>query len=77
MNEKARIGRRVSRHTMLLNAFLVAIKLTVGLLSNSSVLVADAFHSFTDILSSVFVFFGITISSKPADEEHPLYYYLG
>ncbi|QVK21016.1 cation transporter [Mycoplasmatota bacterium] len=71
MNEKARIGRRVSTHTMLLNGLLVAIKLIVGLLSGSSVLIADAFHSLTDILSTMFVYFGITISNKPADEEHP------
>ncbi len=72
MNEKAKLGRRVSRDTMLINAGLVVIKLIVGLLARSSVLVADAFHSLTDILTTVFVFFGITISNQPADEDHPL-----
>ncbi len=71
MNEKAKLGRRVSRDTMLINGGLVIIKLIVGLLARSSVLVADAFHSLTDILTTVFVFFGITISNQPADEDHP------
>jgi len=71
MNDKAKLGRKVSKDTMLINALLVLLKLVVGLLSRSSVLVADAFHSITDILSTAFVYFGITISNKPADEDHP------
>lgn len=71
MTEKAKLGRKVSRHTMLINAVLVIIKLIVGLLTRSSVLVADAFHSITDVFSTAFVYFGITISNKPADEDHP------
>jgi len=71
MNEKARIGKRVTTNTLLMNAFLVAIKLIAGLVFRSGVLVADAFHSLTDVLTTIFVYFGISISSKPADEEHP------
>lgn len=71
MTEKAKLGRRVSRDTMFINGALVVLKLIVGLISKSSVLVADAFHSITDILSTAFVYFGITISNKPADEDHP------
>lgn len=71
MTDKAKLGRKVSKDTMLLNGVLVVLKLIVGLLSRSSVLVADAFHSMTDILTTAFVFVGITISSKPADEDHP------
>ncbi len=71
MTEKAKLGRKVSKDTMLINGGLVVLKLIVGLMSKSSVLVADAFHSLTDILSTAFVFFGITISNKPADEDHP------
>jgi cation diffusion facilitator family transporter len=71
MTEKAKLGRKVSRDTILINGLLVVLKLIVGLISRSSVLVADAFHSLTDILSTAFVYFGITISNKPADEDHP------
>lgn len=70
-DENTKLGQRVSTHTMLLNGVLVVFKLIIGLLARSSVLVADAFHSLTDILSTVFVYYGITISNKPPDEEHP------
>jgi len=51
----------------LANIFLSVIKLAAGLLFSSIALIADAIHSFTDIIGSLAVFFGIkfsTIKSK-------------
>ncbi len=51
----------------LANIFLSVIKLVAGLLFSSIALIADAMHSFTDIIGSLAVFFGIkfsTIKSK-------------
>ncbi|RLG69423.1 MAG: hypothetical protein DRO07_02385 [Candidatus Iainarchaeum archaeon] len=51
----------------LANIFLSIIKLVAGLLFSSIALIADAMHSFTDIIGSLAVFFGIkfsTIKSK-------------
>ncbi len=53
------------------NTLLFVIKLWAGIVSGSVALVADAWHTISDSLSSVVFLFGIYISSKPADENHP------
>lgn len=53
------------------NAALAVIKFLAGYFGNSYALIADAIESTTDIFSSIFVFFGLKYSSKPADENHP------
>ncbi len=54
-----------------LNLLLFGIKLFFGLVSNSIALIADAFHTLSDLASSAIVVFGFKMSSKPADTEHP------
>lgn len=53
------------------NIFLFAIKLWAGIVSGSVALVADAWHTLTDTISSVVIIVGIKIASKPPDKEHP------
>lgn len=53
------------------NTLLAGIKFTVGLLGRSTALMADAVHTFSDIISSVVVLIGMDIAAKPADKEHP------
>lgn len=53
------------------NFVLFAIKLFAGLMSGSVAMVADAWHSLSDLLTSAIVLVGIKISHKPADEKHP------
>jgi cation diffusion facilitator family transporter len=57
--------------SIIVNLFLFAIKLWAGIASASIALVADAWHTLTDSISSVFVVVGTRISNKPADKEHP------
>jgi cation diffusion facilitator family transporter len=45
------------------NVFLSVIKLATGMLFGSIALIADAMHSFTDIVGSLAVFFGIKFST--------------
>lgn len=40
-------------------------------MSNSLAIISDAVNSFTDIVSSVIIFFAVKTSSKQADEGHP------
>ncbi|WP_075603828.1 cation diffusion facilitator family transporter [Saccharicrinis aurantiacus] len=68
---KRNIGVIISWLSIVLNIVLFAIKLWVGLLYNSVALIADAWHTLTDSVSSFAVLIGIKISDKPADEEHP------
>ncbi len=53
------------------NIFLFGIKITSGIMSNSLAIISDAVNSFTDIVSSVIIFFAVKTSSKQADEGHP------
>ena len=54
------------------NIFLLILKATIGFISNSQAMIADAFNSFGDVLSSLLTFIGNKISSKEADDDHHL-----
>ena len=54
------------------NLYLLLIKGIVGFISGSQAMIADAFNSASDILSSIMTFFGQRIASKPKDEDHNL-----
>ena len=54
------------------NVFLAVIKCIIAIISNSQSLLADAFNSLGDILSSFMTFVGNKISSKVADDDHNL-----
>ena len=53
------------------NILLAAIKGLAGFLSGSISVTADALNNLSDALSSVIALFGVRISAKPADREHP------
>ena len=54
------------------NLFLLIIKSVIGFLTNSQAMIADAFNSAGDILSSVMTYVGNKIASVPSDEDHNL-----
>lgn len=56
--------------TIVLNIFLLVIKVIAGLISNSTALIADGLHSASDVITSVGVIFGMAMARKPRDEEH-------
>ena len=49
---------------------MVALKLTVGLASGSSALVADALHSLSDLVSDGVTLAGLRAARRPPDEDH-------
>ncbi|MCX6087806.1 MAG: cation diffusion facilitator family transporter [Caldiserica bacterium] len=53
------------------NVFLFLFKLLIGIAINSLSLIADAFHSLSDVLTSIVVLVGFKFGEKPADKEHP------
>ncbi|MCW3785164.1 cation diffusion facilitator family transporter [Plebeiibacterium sediminum] len=69
--EKYKLGIFISWASIILNIALFIIKFWAGILFHSVALIADAWHTLTDSISSVAVLIGIKISSKPADETHP------
>ncbi|MBQ8193000.1 MAG: cation transporter [Bacilli bacterium] len=54
------------------NLFLLIIKTTIGFITNSQSMIADAFNSAGDIFSSLMTFIGNYIASKPSDDDHNL-----
>ncbi len=54
------------------NVFLFVIKLVAGIVCSSVAIVADAFNNLSDTASSVVSMLGFRMSSKHADEKHPL-----
>ncbi len=53
------------------NIFLFILKYWAGIVTGSIALIADAWHTLSDSVSSVIVLIGGKISQKPADDEHP------
>ena len=57
--------------SVVVNAVLFGIKFWAGLVTGSIALIADAWHTLSDSLTSVFVIFSVKLSSRKPDKEHP------
>jgi cation diffusion facilitator family transporter len=53
------------------NLVLFVLKIWAGVVSNSVALIADAWHSLSDSLSSIVVIIGSKLAAKKPDKEHP------
>jgi cation diffusion facilitator family transporter len=53
------------------NVFLTVIKIVVGLLFHSQVLIADGVHNAGDVVASLAALSSMKIAHRPADEDHP------
>ena len=68
--EREKIGKKASYVAIFGNILLTIFNLIIGLLSGSTALVAEAFHTLSDVLTSIIAFIGFKIGMRPADEEH-------
>lgn len=57
--------------SVIANSALFVLKFWAGLATGSIAIIADAWHTLSDSLTSVVVVAGVKISAKPADKEHP------
>lgn len=57
--------------SIIVNTLLFVLKLFAGISSRSIAVIADAWHTLSDSLTSIVVIVGFKLSSKPADKEHP------
>ncbi|MDQ6769373.1 MAG: cation diffusion facilitator family transporter [Gemmatimonadota bacterium] len=71
MNEATKKSIRWAKAGLLTNAILVIVKFVAGIVGHANALVADAVESSADIFSSLIVWMGLSIASRPADEDHP------
>jgi cation diffusion facilitator family transporter len=64
-------GFRVTILSMVINVVLAIAKLIGGMLFNSTVLLADAGHSLTDLVSDFVTYISLKLGRQPSDAEHP------
>jgi len=67
---RTRRATRVTRFGIFWNVVLTIIKFGAGFLGNSSALIADAIHSFSDFVSDIAVLAGLKVAGKPKDASH-------
>lgn len=70
-NETVFTAVRVSIISIIANTVLSVFKIAVGLVSHSSAMVSDGFHSASDVFSSIIVIIGVRLSAKKSDSDHP------
>jgi len=66
---------RVTWIGVAVNLFLSVGKLGVGITAHSSVLVADAGHSLSDLVSDFITLWAVNVARLPPDEDHPYGHY--
>ncbi len=66
-----KVGVRATYISIVLNILLFGIKLWAGIVSGSIAIIADAWHTLSDSISSLAVLIGLKVSAKPADSNHP------
>lgn len=54
-----------------LNTLLFILKYWAGIVTGSIAIIADAWHTLSDSISSIILLIGARLTAKPADEEHP------
>lgn len=57
--------------SIIVNLVIFAAKFTAGLILHSVSLIADGFHTLSDVLTSVIIMVGFNYARKPGDKEHP------
>lgn len=68
---KSKLARDEGWISIVVNTLLFILKYWAGMVTGSVAIIADAWHTLSDSLSSVIVLIGAKVSSKPPDSEHP------
>jgi len=63
--------RRITWLGAVTNLFLVGFKFAAGIWGHSSVIIADAIHSLSDLITDAAILLGLRFWSQPADQKHP------
>ncbi|MBA3033793.1 MAG: cation diffusion facilitator family transporter [Gammaproteobacteria bacterium] len=66
-----REGQRITWVSIAVNLVLTVMQVIVGFVANSMALVADAMHTFSDIISDGFVLYANRKSAEKPDADHP------
>ncbi|HUS06143.1 MAG TPA: cation diffusion facilitator family transporter, partial [Bryobacteraceae bacterium] len=67
----ARQGIRPILFSIAVNLTLSVVKAVAGTVGHSYALIADAAESLSDVFSSLVVYIGLRVASRPPDADHP------
>ena len=67
-------GSRASIVSLMTNIFLTFAKGFLGIIANSKAVLADAFHSATDVINSLVIVFCLRYSKRSENEKYPYGY---
>src|SRR5436305_9300038 len=70
-NNEEEWGRRIALLSVGLGLVLAVAKIWTGIAAHSTAVVSDGFESAGDVFSSLIVYGGLLLASKPPDAEHP------
>lgn len=70
MENREKLGERAALIGVFGNAVLSAFKFAAGVVAGSTAVIADALHSFSDIIVSAITWLGLRVSRRPPDREH-------
>jgi len=65
-----KIALGISSVSIIWNVVLSAFKLFAGIVAKSNAMISDAFHSISDVLSTIVVIIGVKIAGKDSDIQH-------
>jgi cation diffusion facilitator family transporter len=68
---RKKLGFRAINLGLFANILLAAVKTSIGILGNSSALLADGINSISDVAYYLVVSVFMRLAGKPADDEHP------
>jgi cation diffusion facilitator family transporter len=57
--------------SLIVNSLLFVLKFWAGVVTGSVAMIADAWHTLSDSITSIVMIIGFKLSAKPADREHP------
>ncbi len=70
-NTRSSVANLQGKTSVFINLVIFIMKFITGIMIHSIALIADAFHTLSDILSSIIIMIGFKFASKPPDKEHP------
>ncbi|MCD6482958.1 MAG: cation diffusion facilitator family transporter [Candidatus Aenigmarchaeota archaeon] len=72
---KLKKGERAALLSSIVTFLLASLKMVVGIISGTTILISDGLHSFTDLVTDFASWFGLKISQRRANEKFPYGYY--
>jgi cation diffusion facilitator family transporter len=69
--DQSKLAYRAGWISILVNVLLFGLKYWAGIASGSVAIIADAWHTLSDSITSIIVVISVWIANRPADKEHP------